>query len=463
MFEKNLESVIGIDTDKGEVHFYSADKGDKDSISYFTGSYKAKPFSKEFYEKLGSIIERYRENNHAGSSQKVSLVLSDSTVLTDTINLPIINKKAMDTSLDASLSNLYGGVDIKFNRLLAMQNKQFATYAVAGMRMDTLVKLQNLLADNQMGVANVTYFSAAATNAAIMLNPKLKNASFVLLDIKDDFTRIVLVVKGRTLGFYSLPFGSGVLKSDLVEAEDMLFDHASAELLVLNAKEKAKAKALTAAEDFMALPLTEEEESTETPAEEIATEQTTAEDDEDYEDEDEEVEVLEPIVLSGKVRKKTPRKLPKYMQRPIPESEQAFVYENFRVFVKWTLEFIANNSSITSIGAPEAVYVNMPDEYSFLYDMVNSEAEENGIRFMPLSTEKNEIVRKNLELYGGFFAKQLNKFNNFHSTQLDTIKTKKSEKALAKANPGGKSVGEVLKSVWAFIKKIATYEIGGKK
>ena len=26
-----------------------------------------------------------------------------------------------------------------------------------------------------------------------------------------------------------------------------------------------------------------------------------------------------------------------------------------------------------------------------------------------------------------------------------------------------KSVGEVLKSVWAFIKKIATYEIGGKK
>ena len=464
MFEKNLESVIGIDTDKGEVHFYSADKGDKNSISYFAGSYKARPFSKEFYEKLGSIIERYRENNPAGSSQKVSLVLSDSTVLTDTINLPIINKKAMDTSLDASLSNLYGGVDIKFNRLLAMQNKQFATYAVTGMRMDTLVKLQNVLSDNQIGVANVTYFSAAATNAAIMLNPKLKNASFVLLDIKDDFTRIVLVVKGRTLGFYSLPFGTGVLKSDLVEAEDMLFDHASAELLVLNAKEKAKAKALTMEEDFLALPITEDEgESSETPAEEVATEQATAEDEEDDEDEDEEVEALEPIVLSGKVRKKTPRKLPKYMQRPIPESEQAFVYENFRVFVKWTLEFIANNSSITSIGTPEAVYVNMPDEYSFLYDMVNSEEEENGIRFMPLSTEKNELVRKNLELYGGFFAKQLNRLNNFHSTQLDTIKTKKSEKALAKANPGGKSVGEVLKSVWAFIKKIATYEIGGKK
>jgi len=458
VFEKNLESVIGIDTDKGVVHFYSANKGERDSIKYFAGNYKAKPFSKEFYDKLGDIIARYRESNPAGSLQRVSLVLSDSTVLTDTVNLPIINKRAMDTSLDASLANLYGDSDVKFNRMLAMQNRQFATYAISGMRMEMLVKLNKLLSDNQIGVSNVTYFSAAATNAAMALNPKLKNASFALLDIKEDCARIVLVVKGKTFGFYSLPFGTHVLRRDLVEAEDMLFDHPSAELLVLNAKEKAKAKALTAAEDFMALPLEEEsEEEISEQAEPIA--DADAEEDDDFEDEEE--AVAEQVVISGKLRKKTPRKLPKFMQRPIPETEQAFVYENFRVFVKWTLEFIASNTSITSLGAPEAVYVNMPDELSFLYDMVNAE-EENGIKFLPLSAEKSELVRKNLELYGGFFVKQMNKFNNFHSTQLDSIKTKKTSDSAKKA-ASGKSGADTAKKIWETIKKIATTEIGGSK
>ena len=457
MFEKNLESVIGIDTDKGVVHFYSANKGERDSIKYFAGNYKAKAFSKEFYDKLGDIIARYRESNPAGSLQKVSLVLSDSTVLTDTVNLPIINKRAMDTSLDASLANLYGGSDVKFNRMLAMQNKQFATYAVSGMRMEMLVKLNKLLADNQVGIGNVTYFSAAATNAAMALNPKLKNASFALLDIKEDCARIVLVVKGKTFGFYSLPFGTRVLRSDLVEAEDMLFDHASAELLVLNAKEKAKAKALTVAEDFMALPLEEESEEEISEPVETAVEADAESEDDEFEDEEE--TSAEPVIISGKLRKKTPRKLPKFMQRPIPESAEGFVYENFRVFVKWTLEFIANNTSITSLGAPEAVYVNMPDEYSFLYDMVNAE-EDNGIKFLPLSAENNELVRKNLELYGGFFVKQMNKFNNFHASQLDSIKTKKTSE---KKSDSGKSASETAKKVWETIKKIATTEIGGSK
>lgn len=458
MFEKNFDSVIGIDTDKGKVHFYSAQKGDKTAISYFVGGFKAKPFSKVFYDKLGSMIEKYRESN-SSALQKVSIVLSDSTVLTDMVNLPVIHKKAMDTSLTASLSNLYGnGGDIKFNRLLAMQSKQFATYAVTGMRKDILVKLQGVLAENQISGGNVTYASAAATNAAVMLNPKLKNASFVLLDIKADMARIAIVVKGRTLGFYSLPFGSDVLKSNIVEAENMLFDHPSAELLVLNAKEKAKAKALTMAEDFMSLPLTDEEE-----ADEAAAENAEAHEAEEDEDEEAEAETAEPIIITGKLRKKTPRKLPKYMQRPDPTTKEGLIYENFRVFVKWTLEFIANNTSITAAGAPEAVYVNMPDEYAFLFDMVNEEARENGIRFLPLTDESNALVRENLELYGGFFVNQLNKFNNFHSTQLDGMKTRASEKTATKKLSGGGAIEKAFGSVWAKIKKIATYEIGGKK
>ena len=456
MFEKNFESVIGIDTVRGAVHFYSMKNGNKSSIDYFVGSYKAEPFSDEFFEKLGGIITRYRESHPASSLQKVSVVLSDSTVLLDTINLPIINKRAMGNSIDAMLTNLYGGSGIKFNKAVAMQNKQFATYAIAGRRMDMLVKLQNALMNNQVGVGNVTFCSAAATNAAFVLNPKLKNASFILLDVKDDSARIVFVVKGKTMGFYSLPFGTNVIHKTLVNPESAIFDHSAAELLVLNAKEKARAKALTSADDDT-LTLSADEKAEDD--EEFADNRDDDDDDDEDDDEDDEVEVVSGSV---RLRKKSVRKLPKYMQRPIPTKREGFIFENFRVFVKWTLELIANNGGITALGEPEAVYVNMPEEYSFLCDMINEEAEENGIKFMPLSGEQNELVRKNLDLYGGFTVKQYNKLNNFHSTQFDNIKSKASEKSAA-AGKSAESVTKALKSVLAFIKKIATYEIGGKK
>ena len=461
MFENKLKSVISIDTDKGAVHFYTADSNGKNSANYFVGSYKATPFSKEFFDHLSGIIAKYRESHPESPLQKVSIVLSDSTVVTDTFNLPIINRRAMDSSLDASLYNFYGSSSVKFNRWLAMQNKQYATYAVTGIKMQSLVKLNNALADQHVGVANVTYQSAAITNAAIMMNPKLKNASFALLDIKDDCTKIILVVKGRTMGFYTLPFGTNVLSLGAIQQEDMLFDHPVAELIVLNAKEKAKAKALTMADDFMSLPLSEEEPEVAQPEEKPVKVENPDEDDFDDEDEAEEI-VPEQMVFIGKTRKKTPMKLPKYMQRPIPTDREGIVYENFRVFVKWALEFIASNTSITSLGAPEAVYVNMPDEYSFLYDMVNAEAEDNGILFSPINLGQDKLVRQNLELYGGLYVKQLNGLNNFHSTQLDSIKTKNAANSSQKSD-SGKSAAETAKKIWEVIKKIATTEIGGSK
>ena len=419
MFEKKLESVIGIDTDSGEVHFYLSDRKNENSIGYFVANCKSQSLNAEFFRKLSGAMNSFRESHPEASLQKVALVLSDNNVMTDTVNLPIINRKAMDASLDASLNNLYGSGELKYNRQLAMQNKQFATYVVTGIRKDLLVKLQDAFADNQVGVSTVTYAAATTANSAMVLNPKLKNASFVLLDVKETMTRIVFVVKGKTLGFYSLPFGENVLHQGEVVPEDMMFDHPSAELLVLNAKEKAKAKALTAAEDFMALPLVDED------ADSSASDEMQQSDEQD-DDEDDEVKAEE-IVISGKLRKKTPRKLPKYMQRSIPEDAEGIVYENFRVFVKWTLELISSNAAITSLGTPEAVYVNMNDSYSFLYDKVNADKEEHGISFLPLSSEKNPIIKGNLELYGGFFAKQYNGINNFHATQLDSFKTKHDE------------------------------------
>ncbi len=467
MREKSFDCVIAIDATKGEIHFYCASSGDKKSITYFASACKVEPMHEAFDGKLADAIAKFRESHPEIALEKASVVLSDNTVITDTVNLPLINKRALDSSLDASLSNLYGLNNIRFNRALAAQNKQFATYAVAGMRKDLLVKLQQSFAAHNVEVANVTFASAALANAAIVLNPRLKNASFVLMDIQGDTTKIALVVGGKTLGFYALPFGTNVLSSEAVIPEDMLFDHPSAELLVLNANEKAKAKALTRADDFMSLPLSEEEEPAEEEQAAPATvaDNASAEDADDEDDDEDENQAPTQTVLTGKLRKKTPRQLPKFMQREIPEDSEGILFENFRVFVKWTLELIASNTSITALGAPEAVYVNMPSAYSALYERVNAEAEENGIRFLPLSNETDAILTENLELYGGFFTPMFNRLNNFHASQMDSIKEKLSIAHGKKEKRSGeqKSFSERMQKIWETIKKIATTEIGGKR
>lgn len=465
--EKSFDFVIAIDTEKGEIHFYHASSGDKKSITYFAAACKVDPMHEEFDSKLADAIIKFRESHPEVVLEKASIVLSDNTVVTDTVNLPLINKRALDSSLDASLANLYGLNNLRFNRALAAQNKQFATYAVAGMRKDLLMKLQQSFATHNVEVTNVTFASAAATNAAIVLNPKLKNASFVLMDIQGDTTKIALAVSGKTLGFYTLPFGTNLLGSDTCIPEDMLFDHPSAELLVLNANEKAKAKALTRADDFLSLPIEEEDDMAEDAPQVATVNADNASDLDEDDDEDDTVEDKAPkqTVLTGKLRKKTPRQLPKFMQREIPTDREGILSENFRVFVKWTLELIASNASITALGAPEAVYVNMPQAYHSLYERVNAEAEENGIRFLPLSNETDAILTENLELYGGFFTPMFNKLNNFHASQMDSIKEKLSSSHTRKDEKDGekKPFSERMHDIWEWIKKIANTEIGGKR
>lgn len=484
MAEKNkntLESVIGVDTDREIIHFYSMDGGNKETINYHMQGYKAKPFSPEFYDKISNILGQYREDHPDHTLQKVSIVLSDSVALTDTVNLPLINKKAMDSSLAASLSNLYGNSsDLKFNRILALQSKNIATYAISGIRKDILVNLNKAFAAHQISIGNITYASSATTNAALTLNPKIKNDSFVILDIKEEFARLIFVVKGKTLGFYTLPFGYKILYKTRVAPEDLLFDHSSAELTVLNAKERAKAKAVTMAEEELTVaseePAPQAEENDEDEIEPFIRPKAEDEDDDDEEDfEDVNEEDSEgDMEFITRNRKKPARKLPKFMLRPTPTNREGYMYENFRVFIKWTLEFIAGNPGITALGAPSAVYVNMPEEYSFLYDMTNLEAEDNGLSFLPLLTEQEgDVVKKNLELYGGFFTKQFNGFNNFQPIHVDSHKPRLPEregKSQQEAEPqteGKKDIkqqiADLLSKAKEIIKKIATYEIGGKK
>ena len=260
------------------------------------------------------------------------------------------------------------------------------------------MKIRNVCELHHVGVQCVTFATNSMVNGAMALNPKLKNTSFLLLDIKDNTARFAFVAKGKTVGYYSLPFGHNVLYKSRVASEDLLFNHSAGELLVLNAKERAKARQLTTEEAFVGANTAAET------SEEEAERSFTVQEGGAY----------EPRVLEN-APKKQPRKLPKFMLRDTPQGKEEFIYENFRVFLKWTLDLIQGNSAITAFGAPEKVYVNMPKEYEFLYNKINAREAENKIAFAPLlpNGEKNEQIDNNLELFGGFYVKQYNRINNF--------------------------------------------------
>jgi len=395
MFDSAITSVIAIDTETNSIHFYSEPSAATPN-NHLVANFRCRPFDDEFYEKFDKILKAYQQKNAGSQPAKVSLILPDHVFLTDTINIPTIGRRAMENSLELAIGAMYKNKnDLKYHTFSMAQNKQFTTYGLVGIRKDLLARVMNICTENQISVQNVTFVSNAMANGAMTLNQKLKNGTFMLLDIKENLARIAFVNKGRTIGTYDLPFGYSMLYKSRLAAEDLLFDHTSGELLVLNAQEKAKARQLTMM------------------GEEVLTDPDENDDDEKPFSDTEGAMFHAGTTGDGK---RTARKLPKFMLRDTPTDRDGFVYENFRIFVKWTLELLANNPSITSLGAISTVYVNMPKEYEFLYEMVNAEEKENKVSFAPLLTGaslESAVAATDLELYGGFQVKQFNKLNNF--------------------------------------------------
>lgn len=387
-----VNAVIGVDADAETIKFY-VDLGNRREVQQEIG-YCCDLFSEEFFQKLDKAIKSYLQRNPSISMEKVSVVLPDRVFLMDTINVPAIGKKAMENSLEVAIGAVYKNKkELRYRTYPLAQNKQFSTFGLVGVRKEILDKLEDVCEANQIGIQNITFAASAAACGAMALNPKLRNDTFLLLDIKESSARFAFVNKGRVVGAYNLPFGDSILYKSRLVSEDLLFDHAGGELLVLNATEKARAKQLTMMEE----------------------EAVTDSDEMPQETEDETEELFAGGASAG--GRRTGRKLPKFMQRELPTDREGFVYENFRIFLKWTLDILANNPTITSFGQIDTVYVNMAKEYDFLFSRLSAEEEENGVKFAPLLSGNGysnlSVDARDLELFGGFQLKQFSKLNNF--------------------------------------------------
>ncbi len=425
MAKLNYSTTISIDTRRSVIHYYSMLGNDVTSIEHRVKSYSGMLLDDAFFARFKELTAEFVAETPSESVRKVSLVLPDNAVALDTINVPTMqSKNSTKNALNLALGEIYRNLgDLKIHTHQAAQNRQYTTFSTTAIQKKLLTSLYSACSENKLLVDTATYAASATTAAVAALNPKLKNATYLFLDIKSTYSRFVFVINGRAAGFYTLPFGLEFLARPKYVQEDMLFDHTMSELTVLNARERAKAKKLTV--------LAEEEPEAQNAEEDIVLDEDMIfedadEDDKADEEEQEEVEdgnvVAEPFAMSAGQRidapkvmaKKTPRRLPKFMQRPIPETDEGVMCENFRVFVKWALSLLATNEKITQLGMPEFVCVNVPDAISFVLDSANEELEENGIEFRKLDEGKfSRKVLYNLELFGGLFPKSVHPATKF--------------------------------------------------
>ncbi len=408
MAKSNYMTTIAIDTNRSAIHFYSMVGNDKNSITHNIKSYAGVKLDENFFERFKDAVKDFAANTPSESIRKVTVILPDSAVLTDTIKIPTVKGSAQTQKmLDTTLGGLYRNYkDLHIIAQMADQNKQYSTIGIAAVQNSIVSSVYSACSENKLLVDTLSFASASSVAGAMSFNPKLKNASYVFLDIKDIYSRFVFVVDGKVMGFYTLPFGLEFLRKPRVVREDILFDHSYGELVVLNAREKAKSKKLT----VMAFG----EASSRSSQEEYSADDEIDADEELVSEE----AVVEEVTVNnnGQTQKlfvrKGPRNLPKFMLREIPETQEGIAYENFRVFVKWALTLIHSNEKITELGKPQFVCVNLPADLSYVIDMTNQESGENGITFNRLSASSdNRIISENLELYGGLFPNQINSAN----------------------------------------------------
>lgn len=377
-------SVISLDPLTRSILFCSSDESNSD-LAINLANYKDRAFDQEFLDRLGKTVKAQLEKIEKADFSRSSLILPDRLFLLDLVSIPVIHKKAMQHSLSLAIESIYDNAsDLNLMTYCVAQTKQTATYGIVGVQRELLENVKKTLSENGVTVTGVTYATNSMINGAMALNAKLRNETYLFLDIKAEYSRFAFVVRGCTMGTYDIPFGYSMIYRSRLAAEDMLFDHHAGELLVLNSKERARAKQLTM-EGEVSPETAENEDGSST-----------------YE------------VSSDGTLNKNGRRLPKFMQRQTPKTKEEFMYDNFRIFIKWALDLITNNREIVSLGKLETIYINMPDEYRFLLDIVNKKHEGRGFNFVAFMPEgEDSVLYDNLELYGGFFLGKYNEANTF--------------------------------------------------
>lgn len=494
-----MKLFVGFDLQNHNIKILNAEKAADTAATEYL-HFSSRVFTDEFFDEMQKLLENYFSERPSLRNLPVYVVLPDEAVGFETFNLPNMPRVKLIQALEAETNNLYEGrqKNFKINRFQLAQNKQYSTFGAVYFDKKLVARIYRTLSDVKLFPKDTTYSGNALLNSAFNFSSRLRGKSFVFADMHLDYTEIAVSSKGRTLGTAVIPHGLALLKTDKIEQEYMNTDHSVGELAVINAREAARAKALTlsdgdapnlvnedstiedfAVEDRLAgeaagaaadaesatadgaagaaadaesataggqpreaaaltaeakLTVKPEPEGTESAAADGAESATDAEpaaadgaesatadgfsgDDEKGDDgllTAEDVEQPKVAVKKIKVYRKMPRRYPKFMMREIPDTEEGFMYENFRTIMKWILLYARQAALSEYTASPDFIVVNMPRDKYFLLDRANEE-QGDGIKFRPFSAadKLSDEIRNNLALYGCMFARHFNKNHNF--------------------------------------------------
>ena len=418
-----------------------------------TFAYTKHFLSEEFLTEFKDIFAQYISTLPTSNSLAVYVVLPDNAVAMDNVALPLMSNNKIKTALTTELQKLYKSYkELQFNSFIAGSNKQYVVFYLTVLRKNYLTNLYRNLSVNKF-YPKTTSFSANCTlNTVLQFKPALRKKTFILLDVKSDYTKAVFCLKGKTAGFADFKLGTVHLADDKVLQENMQYDHDVADLAIINAKERARMKALTvdaddleeiaanvadqlstgdnlnaqqealtadgAVSQVLADSRTEDVNALQSAVDEIVQSSDDGIDETDAEQEEaERREKLAQQMAESRKKKifarKMPKRLPKFMQRPVPETAEGIVYENFRMIMKWALLYKYQLAREEYLPRVDSVVVNIDPRFNFVFDMANSEEEGNDVRFEPLGNLPSSVINANLDLVGALYTGMYNKRQNF--------------------------------------------------
>lgn len=437
-----MKLFVGFDMQNSNIRIMNAEKAtDKAEVEYL--HFSTCIFSDEFFEEAQKLLEEYFQRKPSLRNLSAFVILPDRAVGFETFNLPNMAKSKSQQALETEMNNLYEGRQRgkKINQFVLLQNKQYTIYGAIYFDKKLINKIYKLLTEVKVFPKMTTYSGNALLDCALNFAPRLRGKSFVFADMHADYTEIVVAGKGKTQGVATIPHGSALLRSDKVESEYMQTDHQMGEIAVINAREIARAKALTQsmdadpsvipegatiadyavdnasqageysgavqaetaaasadAKDSLAVPadsLKEEERDGDEQEEEIPEEGGLSVEEVDEGRVPESAaegaaqetgaaamaeENWEEDVFKPKkikVYRKMPKRYPKFMMREAPETEQGIRYENFRIIMKWILLYARQAELTEYMIKPDFVVVNMPAELYPLLEQANEEQKQS--------------------------------------------------------------------------------------
>lgn len=459
--KKQLNLIIGFDTINYNLKIMRVLSKDTHSVKVDFVSVNQEYFIRGEWEKiLAEGLPEYMSKQSFDQSFAVHLVLPDGVIGADVFNVPTFNRAKMETALETQLKDLYFFYnDYKFNKTIVSSNKTNTTFEIIMASKSLLNRVYKSLNELKLYVKNATFAANATVNAALALRPKNKKQSFIMLDISPESARVIAVSNGQTVGWKQLKFGYNVFAYEKVMIENNIVFNDIAQIAVINATEKAKKKKMTEQieEDEDDAAIIEENALVVNEIDKHSEEINKIENSElaDVIDsvEGSNAEKGKNAVLSEtassangsngavitensagnaeaaatevktevksdpakvKVYQRKLKKLPAYMQRPVPETIEGVRVENFRLFVKHVMLMKMQIEQGGIYTVPQYALVNMPKDYAYIIDETNKEDDSNGFEFRFFEPEKEDNVElsEHLDLFGALFMGQFNKNNN---------------------------------------------------